>query len=97
MNSAENYVRQKLFEMQDSDYRDFHSRLMPTVDKEKVIGIRTPVLRAFAKKLFDYEDFLNGYVTLKNGARIKKLMAKLFLTKTKAIKPIYSLLYYIVQ
>ncbi|MBR4858957.1 MAG: DNA alkylation repair protein [Clostridia bacterium] len=49
MNSAENYVRQKLFEMQDSDYRDFHSRLMPTVDKDFIIGVRTPELRKFAK------------------------------------------------
>lgn len=50
MNIAETYVRQKLFEMQDSGYRDFHSRLMPTVDKELIIGVRTPELRKFAKE-----------------------------------------------
>lgn len=37
--------------MQDKAYRDFHSRLMPTVEKEKIIGIRVPVLRAYAKRL----------------------------------------------
>lgn len=31
---------------------------MPTVDKDRVIGIRTPVLRKYAKSLNDYEDFL---------------------------------------
>lgn len=41
-------LQQKLFELQDMEYRDFHSRLMPTIDKERVIGIRMPVLRKFA-------------------------------------------------
>lgn len=36
--------------MQDTDYRDFNSALIPTVDKKLVIGIRTPVLRKFAKE-----------------------------------------------
>ena len=38
-------VQKELFEMQDLKYRDFHSKLMPTVDKEKVIGVRIPQLR----------------------------------------------------
>lgn len=42
-------VQKKLFEMQDLKYRDFHSKLMPTVDKDKIIGVRTPELRKFAK------------------------------------------------
>lgn len=50
MNEAENYVRKILFEMQDLSYRDFHSRLMPTVEKELIIGVRTPELRRFAKE-----------------------------------------------
>ncbi len=45
------YIQKRLFEMQDLKYRDFHSRLMPTVDKEKVIGVRTPELRKFAKEI----------------------------------------------
>ena len=38
-----------LFPMSDEKYRDFQSKLMPTVPKEKIIGIRTPLLRKFAK------------------------------------------------
>ena len=38
-----------LFSMADEKYRDFQSKLMPTVPKEKIIGIRTPLLRKFAK------------------------------------------------
>lgn len=38
--------------MQDLKYRDFHSKLMPTVDKNSVIGIRVPKLRKFAKSIY---------------------------------------------
>lgn len=44
-------IQARLFELQDTEYRDFHARLMPTVDKEKVIGVRTPVLRKYAGEL----------------------------------------------
>ena len=44
-------IQRKLFAMQDLSYREFQSKLMPTVDREKVIGVRTPILRKFAKKL----------------------------------------------
>ena len=43
-------VQRELFEMQDLKYRDFHAKLMPTVDKDTVIGVRTPELRKFAKE-----------------------------------------------
>lgn len=52
----------RLFELQDLSYREFHSKLMPTVPKEKIIGVRTPVLRNFAKefrKMPDCELFLS--------------------------------------
>ena len=51
-------IQRKLFEMQDLSYRDFHARLMPTVPKEQIIGIRTPQLRRFAKSFGDVENFL---------------------------------------
>ncbi len=49
-------VQRKLFELQDVEYQDFHARLMPTVEKEKIIGIRIPVLRKFAKEYAKSED-----------------------------------------
>ena len=45
-----NSLQQELFKLQDLKYRDFHSKLMPGIDKETIIGIRTPVLRKFAKE-----------------------------------------------
>ncbi len=44
------HLRQQLLALQDKSYRDFHSSLMPTVDKESIIGIRVPILRKFAKE-----------------------------------------------
>lgn len=46
----------RLFELQDLEYRDFHAKLMPTVDKDKVIGVRTPALRKFAKEFGKSEE-----------------------------------------
>ena len=54
-------IQNHLFEMQDIQYRDFQKKLLPTVKAESVIGVRTPLLRKFAKKLFkscDYNEFL---------------------------------------
>ena len=49
-------VRQELFELQDLKYRDFHAKLIPTMEKEKIIGVRTPALRGFAKKFGKTEE-----------------------------------------
>lgn len=49
-------IQKELFDLQDKEYREFASGLMPTVDPESVIGIRTPDLRKFAKKLAKEPD-----------------------------------------
>lgn len=49
-------VQEKLFEMQDIGYRDFQAKLIPTVDKETIIGVRTPELRKFAGVFAKSED-----------------------------------------
>ena len=46
-------ITEKLFENRDPGYRDFQCRLMPTVDPEAVLGVRTPVLRGLAKTIDD--------------------------------------------
>lgn len=43
-------LQKQLFDLQDTTYRDFHSKLLPEKDKETIIGIRVPVLRKFAKE-----------------------------------------------
>ncbi|MBR5235891.1 MAG: DNA alkylation repair protein [Clostridia bacterium] len=45
--------------MGEESYREFSAKLMPTVEKSRVIGIRVPALRRYAKTLDNYEEFLN--------------------------------------
>lgn len=49
-------VQGRLFELQDPEYREFHAKLMPTVDKDRIIGVRTPALRKFAREYGKSED-----------------------------------------
>ncbi len=44
-------IRKRLFELQDLQYKAFHSHLMPSVDPELVIGVRIPDLRRLAKEI----------------------------------------------
>ncbi len=62
MNETAKAIQKHLLSIQDSSYRDFHAKLIPTIDKERIIGIRTPILRAYAKevrKTMDAEQFFN--------------------------------------
>ena len=55
-------IQDKLFELQDLGYKEFHAKLMPTVCKNKIIGVRVPQLRKLAKEINKSElkvDFLN--------------------------------------
>ena len=55
-------IRSELFKLQDLDYRDLQVKIIPTADKESIIGVRTPALRTMAKELSRREDislFLN--------------------------------------
>jgi 3-methyladenine DNA glycosylase AlkD len=55
-------LQKQLFALADEKYRDFHSALMPTVEKSAVMGVRTPVLRKFANEFSKTEEaelFLN--------------------------------------
>ena len=46
----EEKIRGQLFEMQDLGYKAFHEKLIPTVEPDRVIGVRIPELRKFAKQ-----------------------------------------------
>lgn len=54
-------VVDELFSMQDLKYKEFHAKLMPTIEPERIIGVRTPMMRSYAKKFAksdDVESFL---------------------------------------
>ena len=61
MQEIQERIRQQLFALSDEKYRRFQSALMPDVDPEKVIGVRTPLLRGIAENLkndAETENFL---------------------------------------
>ena len=50
-----------LFDNQDIEYRDFNSKLIPNIYKDKIIGVRMPVIRKIAKDIYEnkyIDDFL---------------------------------------
>ncbi|MCR4607049.1 MAG: DNA alkylation repair protein [Oscillospiraceae bacterium] len=51
-----NEIREELFRLQDTEYRDFQSKLIPTAGKETFIGVRTPELRCLAKQIAKRDD-----------------------------------------
>ncbi len=50
-------IKEELFRMQDLKYKEFHSKLIPTINPDTVIGVRVPDLRKFANTVTDYDEF----------------------------------------
>ena len=44
-------IRSHLSDLQDLKYKDFHTKLIPGVDPDTVIGVRAPALKAYAREL----------------------------------------------
>lgn len=57
-------IKSRLYEMQDIKYRSFNSSLIPSVDKERFIGVRTPQLRKLSAELAGREDIVDFLYSL---------------------------------
>lgn len=78
-------VRYELFSHADLKYKEFNKKLLPTVDENKIIGVRIPELRKIGRKLenndfewYYYEEvmlhgFYIGYKKLSFQKRIELL------------------------
>ena len=49
-------IRAELFRLRDENYRDFQAKLIPGMEPDTMIGVRTPALRAYAKELSKRPD-----------------------------------------
>jgi len=61
MNKTE--LHKKFYSLQDLMYRDMQIKIIPTIDPESIIGVRTPELKAMAKDIMkagNYKDYLKG-------------------------------------
>lgn len=57
-----NQIQKVLFDNQDKDYRNFTAKLIPNISKDKIIGVRLPFIKKYAKELYknnSYKEFLS--------------------------------------
>ncbi len=58
-----NNLIRDLYNLQDKKYKELQSKILPTLDPNTIIGVRTPDLKKYAKTLFkenNYQDFINS-------------------------------------
>lgn len=87
-----NTIIRDLFSMGDSKYKEFSSRLIPEIDGDRVIGVRIPLLRDYAKKMseqsideflgelphyYHEENCLHGYIIGKEKKDVGKVFERL--------------------
>lgn len=48
---SEKTIKDGLFALKDENYRRFHAKLIPDIPIDNIIGVRTPVLRKYAKEV----------------------------------------------
>ena len=56
-------IEKDLFKLQDKKYREMQIKIIPNIDPNSIIGVRTPELRKYAKDLFksnNYKSFLEN-------------------------------------
>lgn len=55
-------LKDRLFELQDLEYKKFQKRLIPNIENDDIIGVRIPILRKLAKKVSNDEasEFLKN-------------------------------------
>ena len=55
-------IYDRLLKIQDKKYKEFQAKLVPNIDPNTIIGVRTPDMRNIAKEVFgtkEAEEFLN--------------------------------------
>ncbi|WP_331462937.1 DNA alkylation repair protein [Alterileibacterium massiliense] len=48
-------IRDKLIELEDKEYADFQSKLVPNISRERIIGVRIPKARKLVKEIREEE------------------------------------------
>ena len=56
MNDVSRKIEADLRAMRDAKFREFHMRLIPNAARDRIIGVRTPRIRAYARDLFASPD-----------------------------------------
>ncbi|HHT45221.1 MAG TPA: DNA alkylation repair protein [Fastidiosipila sp.] len=84
-------IRERLFLLQDEGYRDFIANLIPTIDKARIIGVRTPMLKSLAKEMRGTPDADQFISVLPHHYYEENNLHGLIISESKAIEPALSL------
>ena len=71
-------LQERLFAMQDKQYAAFQAKLTPGVPVESFIGIRVPVLRKFAKRIYKGERMRGIPASIRSEEYYVKMMVAWF-------------------
>ena len=55
-------IQNRLASLADPEFRSFHIKLIPTVKPERVLGVRTPAVRALAKEIMSEPDECRAFL-----------------------------------
>jgi len=58
------FIKDYLFSVKEENYKNFSAKLNPAISPDKILGVRTPILKAYAKKLFKEEKYISFINTL---------------------------------
>ncbi|MBL7574861.1 3-methyladenine DNA glycosylase AlkD [Peptoniphilus asaccharolyticus DSM 20463] len=76
-------ITKKLFGLQDLEYAEFQSKLVPTIDRELFIGVRVPVLRKLAKEIINGENHLEFLNELPHRYYDENMLHSIILSELK--------------
>ena len=76
-------VYERLLSYQDEDYKEFQSKLVPNIDKETIIGVRTPQIRGIVKEIFGTEEVTIFLQTLPHQYYEENLIHFFLISKIK--------------
>lgn len=85
-------ITEKLLSLQDREYAAFHAKLVPTIDKESIIGIRVPKMRQLAKELKNDPDVPEFLKELPHKYYDENLLHALIISEEKDIDRCFELL-----
>lgn len=83
-------ITKKLFLLQDLEYREFNSKLIPNINNDKIIGVRIPDIRKLAKEIKDEEYIEDFLLELPHKYQEENILHGILLTKYKDINELLT-------
>ena len=76
-------VYERLIAYKDKEYSEFQSKLVPNINKETIIGVRTPEMRKIVKEIFGTEEANNFLKVLPHRYYEENLIHFFLISKIK--------------